>query len=174
MLWLLLCDLVYKYVIAFVAHVINLGPVPSMTQVSVSREYEVACDGHRRLQVLSAHKPSHSAIDLTTALLCDIRQAWEEKRVAGLTAVDVKGAFDGVLCNRLILRLRSQGWPDCLVQWVSSFLSKRQVRIRVDHTTTDALPILCGLPQGSPVSPILFLLYIEPLLRLSRGRFWVC
>ena len=55
MLWLLLYDLVYKHVIAFVAHVINLGPVPSMTQLSVSHEYEVACDGHRRLQVLSAY-----------------------------------------------------------------------------------------------------------------------
>lgn len=53
----------------------------------------------------------------------------------------------------------------------SSFLSNRPVHICLDQITTDPLPIVCGLPQGSPVSPILFLLYIEPLLRLSLGRF---
>ncbi|KAI1005512.1 hypothetical protein K3495_g2707 [Podosphaera aphanis] len=94
-----------------------------------------------------------------------------KKKVAGLLTVDVKGVFDGVLRNRLISRLRSQGWRSSLTQWVFSFYSERQVRIRLDHDTTEPSPILCGLPQGSPVSPILFPLYVEPLLRLSRGRF---
>ena len=111
-----------------------------------------------------------SAVDLTSALACDIRHAWERNKVAGMITVDVKGAFDGVFPNCLIFRLRSQGWPPCLIQWIKSFISERQVRIRLDHITIEPFSIVCGLPQGSPVSPILFLLYIEPLLGLSRGR----
>ena len=100
-----------------------------------------------------------------------MRRAWRNKKVAGVVTVDVKGAFDGVLRNRMIYRLRTQRWPNGLIQWVSSFFSERSVRICLDQITTDPLPVVCGLPQGSPVSPILFLLYVEPLLRLSRGRF---
>lgn len=112
-----------------------------------------------------------SAVDLTTVLHSDIRAAWEKRKVAGIITVDVKGAFDGVLRNRLIHRLRTQGWPSSLVAWIEYFLSKRTARICLDNIKTEPLPILCGLPQGSPISPILFLLYIEPVLRLSRGRF---
>jgi hypothetical protein len=50
-----------------------------------------------------------SAVDLTTALASDIEEAWAKGLVAGMLTVDVKGAFDGVLANRLIQRLREQG-----------------------------------------------------------------
>lgn len=112
-----------------------------------------------------------SAVDLTTALASDIEEAWAKGLVAGMLTVDVKGAFDGVLANRLIQRLREQGWPNCLVQWVRSFLANRTAHIRLDKVKSKAFSVLCGLPQGSPISPILFLLYVEPFLRLTKGRF---
>ncbi|POS85683.1 hypothetical protein EPUL_004132 [Erysiphe pulchra] len=49
-----------------------------------------------------------SAVYLTTVLHYDIRKAWEEKRVAGIVIVDVKGAFDCVSRNRLLFRLQAQ------------------------------------------------------------------
>lgn len=112
-----------------------------------------------------------SATDLTTALACDVEEAWLKKKVAGIVTVDVKGAFDGVLHGRLARRLMDQGWPPEVVGWVRSFCAGREARIRLDGHTTSPFPLQCGLPQGSPVSPILFLLYIAPLIQLSRGRF---
>lgn len=44
-------------------------------------------------------------------------------------------------------------------------------RLCLDGVYTGPFPIECWLPQGSPASLILFLLYMEPLLRLSRGHF---
>lgn len=111
-----------------------------------------------------------SAVDLTTALACDIQNAWEQKLCAGLLTMDVQGAFDGVLKGRLLQRLRKQGWPRYFVSWVASFLHERSAQIRLDDQASQPFQILCGLPQGSPISPILFLLYIEPVLRLSGGR----
>ncbi|KJZ77303.1 hypothetical protein HIM_03027 [Hirsutella minnesotensis 3608] len=77
------------------------------------------------------------------------------------------------MCNRLVLRLREQGWPDNLARWAGSFMSGRSARVRYQDITTPTTPLQCGLPQGSPVSPILFLLYTEPIYRLGNpeGRF---
>lgn len=115
--------------------------------------------------------PRHSTIDLTTALYSDITDAWARHQVAGMVTIDVQGAFDSVLSGRLALRLRQQGWPNQLVHWVLSFLSGRTTQITLDGYTSEVFPLLCGLPQGSPVSPILFLLYIEPAISLSPARF---
>ncbi|RKK42613.1 hypothetical protein BFJ69_g18392, partial [Fusarium oxysporum] len=117
--------------------------------------------------------PKRSATDLVTALIHDIEEAFARKKVATLVTMDVQGAFDTVMRNRLVLRLREQGWPDYLARWAGSFMSGRSARVRYQDTVTPPSPLQCGLPQGSPVSPILFLLYTEPIYRLGNpwGRF---
>jgi ribonuclease HI len=117
--------------------------------------------------------PKRSATDLVTALIHDIEEAFARKKVATLVTMDIQGAFDTVLRNRLVLRLREQGWPNHLARWAGSFMSGRSARVRYQDTLTPSSPLQCGLPQGSPVSPILFLLYTEPIYRLGnpQGRF---
>ncbi|KAI0991708.1 hypothetical protein K3495_g16479, partial [Podosphaera aphanis] len=78
----------------------------------------------------------------------------------------IKGAFDAVLPGRLVRRMREQGWPVQLCNWIASFATERKVCIRLDGIIGEPIAINCGLPQGSPVSPVLFMLYISPLFRL--------
>ena len=54
-----------------------------------------------------------------------------------------------------------------LVQWVDSFMSHRTARVRLQDTTAESISLKCGVPQGSPISPILFLLYIQPIYSLG-------
>ncbi|KAJ3455198.1 hypothetical protein MRS44_013798 [Fusarium solani] len=117
--------------------------------------------------------PKRSATDLVAALIHDIEEAFARKKVATLVTMDIQGAFDTVMRNRLVLRLREQGWPDHLARWAESFMRDRSARVRYQDTLTPFTPLQCGLPQGSPVSPILFLLYTEPIYRLGnpQGRF---
>lgn len=117
--------------------------------------------------------PQRSAVDLVAALVHDIEEAFARKQVATLVTMDIQGAFDTVLRNRLTLRLREQGWPSNLARWVGSFMQDRSASVRFQDVVTASSPLQCGLPQGSPVSPILFLLYTEPIYRLgnTEGRF---
>ncbi|KJZ71584.1 hypothetical protein HIM_09053 [Hirsutella minnesotensis 3608] len=117
--------------------------------------------------------PKRSAVELVAALIHDIEEAFARGQVATLVTADIQGAFDTAMCNRMVLRLREQGWPDNLARWAGSFMSGRSARVRYQDMTTPTTPLPCGLPQGSPVSPILFLLYTEPIYRLGNpdGRF---
>jgi ribonuclease HI len=112
--------------------------------------------------------PLRSSVDLTTCLTHDVEETLLNGRKASLLTMDVKGAFDAVLIGRLARRLREQGWPDYLVRWIYSFATNRSVRIRLDGETGPETDIWCGLPQGSPISPILFILYIAPLFWLGN------
>ncbi|CVL09150.1 uncharacterized protein FMAN_15430 [Fusarium mangiferae] len=72
--------------------------------------------------------PKRSATDLVTALIHDIEEAFARKKVATLVTMDIQGAFDTVMRNRLVLRLREQGWPDHLARWAESFMMDRSAR----------------------------------------------
>jgi hypothetical protein len=76
---------------------------------------------------------------------------------------DVKGGSDTILPNHLLNRLATQGWPRHSIAWVSSFHTQRTASIRLDGLS-DPQQLLAGsLPQGSPASPILFMLFMQPL-----------
>lgn len=82
----------------------------------------------------------------------------------------LKGAFDTFLPGRLQCQLREQRWPHWLIMWVKSFLSNRTIKIRLGETVTEESTLHHGLPRGSPVSPILFMLYIDSILRIGKQK----
>ncbi|KJZ69036.1 hypothetical protein HIM_11579 [Hirsutella minnesotensis 3608] len=55
--------------------------------------------------------------------------------------MDIQGAFDTVLRNRPILRLREQGWPPNLACWVGSFMQDRSARVRYQDIVTASSPL---------------------------------
>lgn len=114
--------------------------------------------------------PKRSATDLVSCLVHDVERARSCGKVASLLTLDIKGAFDTVLSGRLQRRLYEQRWPNWLIMWVKSFMSNRSIKIRLGDTVTEETKLHCGLPQGSPVSPILFMLYTEPILRVGKQR----
>ena len=100
-----------------------------------------------------------------TALLI-YHQVQEEKlanRAVTTVFLDIKGAFDHVAKNQLLSILARLGLPVSLMSWVKSFLSTRLLRLSFDGNTQNFTEIITGIPQGSPISPILFLIYIRNL-----------
>src|SRR6202049_3495906 len=101
-----------------------------------------------------------SAIDATMALTHEIEQAKHAKEITTALFMDVSGAFDNVSKDCLLHTLRQLGYPIPIQHWVDHFLLKRTTALAFDGRKEDLSPVLTGIPQGSPASPILFLLYL--------------
>ncbi|EAQ82922.1 hypothetical protein CHGG_10740 [Chaetomium globosum CBS 148.51] len=95
-----------------------------------------------------------------------IYKAWRARKVLSLVSFDVKGAYNGVFKDRLLQRLKARGIPESLVKWIDAFCSKRTATIAVNGFTSgrQELP-QAGLPQGSPLSPVLFLFFNADLVQ---------
>jgi len=77
--------------------------------------------------------------------------------------LDVKGGFENVCANKLAAILTRGGVSAYLVAWIKSFLSKRQCRLIFQGAPKVFCPVAVGTPQGSLISPLLFVLYIASL-----------
>ncbi|KAF0294476.1 Hermansky-Pudlak syndrome 1 [Amphibalanus amphitrite] len=86
-----------------------------------------------------------------------------------LTAYDFSRAYDVVDHKLLKLRLLELGLPLCLVRWVWSWLRDRRVRVEVQGALSKERIFRAGLPQGSVLSPQLFLLWAAGLAEALRA-----
>ena len=80
-----------------------------------------------------------------------------------LVLLDYSKAFDQVWRQKLLLSLAEKGIPMKYIRWLSSFLSDRQARVRFADTLSRTRQMKQGLPQGSVLSPLLFILFINNL-----------
>ena len=100
-----------------------------------------------------------STIDAGLTLTQDIHKAWSKGLKASALFYDISGFFNAVNHQGLTARLQHLGFNQATVKMINAFLVGRTTRITFDGFTSEPLPIQNGIPQGSPLSPILAIIY---------------
>jgi hypothetical protein len=103
-------------------------------------------------------------------VVAQVQEAWRQGATASLLQLDISGAFDTVNHTRLLDTLRTYGYPGWLVRWVKDWLTGRETTLWFDGQATEPIPVRAGVPQGSPLSPILFILYIASLYKILKDK----
>ena len=109
------------------------------------------------------NRANRSTILAVQVLLEAVKSTWNRGGVASLLQLDLKGAFDMVSHNHLLHTLRQLGFPPKIVRWLKSYLALRTANLHFDGQVSETIRIARGVPQGSPLSPILFILFIGTL-----------
>jgi len=129
-----------------------------------AEEYNLLPDQHY------GGRPGRTGEEAMIVLTEKIFNAWKERDVYSVVFMDVAGAFNNVHHKRLQHNLKRRRVPEFIVNWVESFLAERSTKLRFNGIDSEKIAVNAGVPQGSPISPILYLFYNADLLDIPSIR----
>lgn len=145
----------------------NFRPVSNVTFMSKVIERAVSKQLNEHLSAndllpryQSAYRKHHSTETAMLRILSDALAAADAQQVTLLALLDLSAAFDCVDHSLLLQRLEQKfGLKDDVLRWLTSFITGRSQQVMYDGHLSPVRPVQFGVPQGSVLGPLLFVLY---------------
>ena len=117
----------------------------------------------------SAYRAQHSTETALLRVKNDILHGIDNRQVVALVLLDLSAAFDTVDHNILLKRLEQVfGLKVLVLKWVQSYLSNRTQYVSIYEAISEVVCLLFGVPQGSVLGPLLFVLHTHPMGNIAR------
>ena len=118
----------------------------------------------------SAYRQFHSTETALCRIYNDLVLNTCDGKASVLVMLDLSAAFDTVDHQLLMSDMEEVGVRDSALTYMKSYLYGRVQRVVVGEATSDPIPLVCGVPQGSVLGPILFSIYISSLMSVLQAH----